>query len=741
MGNFCEKCKSLLRWDFSSGEKAKVCPRCGPVSKNGIPISSIRGPDERNDMDPGGSGRAGAGVPGSTRKFTVRKGVSPRGSKYASRSLYGSNTDSLKSDRMRSMKDWARQKEKDRKAQIDWTKAKDVFPFERIRPGQEEFLEDVKKNIDEGGFLLANVPTGIGKTAASISPAVEDALKNDRTVFFMTSKQSQHQIAVDTLRKLSKRAGISIKAVDIISKQSMCPRDLSRLPHSTFSFLCRQQSKDGTCPLYKQPPPSLTREILTGIKDVEQIVEIASRSRICPHRAALEAAKECSVLICDFNYLFSDLKENILTGLSKDLSDIIVIVDEAHNLPDRIRSHQSNELPVRIIEEAKAASFGGKHIKHYISQILDLILRTAKENMKDEGELELDKRMFLSEIQGLFHGGSLGGSLDIEMFIEMLLDISKKRRSEEEEDPLMLLADFLEGLMRIKRSHILYLTIPDGKGIDSLRIAYRNLDPGEISGPIFKGCHSAVLMSGTLSPPSMFGDILGMAKNRRKEREYPSPFPKRNKLVLIEDGVTTAYKRRGAEMYRKMAERIVSLSGRIPGNVAAFFPSYSILHDVKEYLWGCPKHLIVEERSMSRTEKERILVQLNKARETSGALLLAVMGGSLSEGVDYRDNLLSGVIVVGLPFAPPSLEVQSLRMYFRNKFGYTLGEEYSYIYPAMNKILQAAGRSIRSESDRAVVVLMEERLKQPRYLKFLPDDLRPVRTEGMTLEQAASSFF
>lgn len=121
--------------------------------------------------------------------------------------------------------------------------------------------------------------------------------------------------------------------------------------------------------------------------------------------------------------------------------------------------------------------------------------------------------------------------------------------------------------------------------------------------------------------------------------------------------------------------------------------------------------------------------------------MLAVMGGSLSEGVDYKDNLLSGVIIVGLPFAPPSLEVQALRSYFRTKFGYTLGEEYSYIYPAMNKILQAAGRSIRSESDRAVVVLMEERLKQPRYLKFLPDDLRPVKVEGMTLEQATSTFF
>lgn len=327
------------------------------------------------------------------------------------------------------------------------------------------------------------------------------------------------------------------------------------------------------------------------------------------------------------------------------------------------------------------------------------------------------------------------------MFIEMLEDLSKKRGNVEEDDPIMMVVDFLEGLMSLKGSHILYLSIPDGKGIDSLRISFRNLDPGEISGPIFKGCDSAVLMSGTLSPPSMFGDILGMARERRLEKEYPSPFPTRNRLVLIDDTVTTAYKSRSESMYRAIGEKIVSISGRIPGNVAVFFPSYSILHDVKDYLWGCPKPLIVEERSMTRSDKERVISDLRRARGRNGAILMAVMGGSLSEGVDYNDNLLSGVLVVGLPFAPPSLEVQALRAYFRTKFGYNLGEEYAYIYPAMNKILQASGRSIRSESDRAVTVLMEERLKQPRYLKFLPDELRPVRVRNMTLEQAVDSFF
>ncbi len=730
MENFCKVCGSILRWDFSTGDRARICSRCGRVDL-------LEEPDDQKEVpQPDHSGNKG-----SQSKFKVRKGVSPRSSKYASRSLFNSETATISTKDLSSMKELSKGGRKGKTTQKDWTEAGRMFPFDRIRPGQDDFQNDVKNTISNGGFLLANVPTGIGKTAAALSPAIEHALERGTMVLFLTSKQSQHAIAIDTIKKLTRRSGSRIKAVDIISKQSMCPRDISKLPHSTFSFMCKQQSKDGSCPLYRQPPPTLVREILEDVNDVARIVELSLQRKICPHRAALEAAKETNVLICDFNYLFSDLKDTILSGLSKDISEITIIVDEAHNLPDRIRAHQSSELPVRILDEAVDICTGRKHLKHHLRMIRDHIISMAKRELGDQGEIELDKRLFVSEIRAIFQESTIDRSMDLDMFIEMLEDLSKKRGNTEEDDPIMMVADFLEGLMSLKGSHILYLSIPDGKGIDSLRISFRNLDPGEISGPIFKGCDSAILMSGTLSPPSMFGDILGMARDRRMEKEYPSPFPTRNRLVLLDDSVTTAYKSRSESMYRAIGEKIVSISGRIPGNVAVFFPSYSILHDVKGYLWGCPKPLIVEERSMSRSDKERVISDLRSARGRTGAILMAVMGGSLSEGVDYNDNLLSGVLVVGLPFAPPSLEVQALRAYFRTKFGYNLGEEYAYIYPAMNKILQASGRSIRSENDRAVTVLMEERLKQPRYLKFLPDELRPVRVQNMTLEQAVGSFF
>jgi DNA excision repair protein ERCC-2 len=239
----------------------------------------------------------------------------------------------------------------------------------------------------------------------------------------------------------------------------------------------------------------------------------------------------------------------------------------------------------------------------------------------------------------------------------------------------------------------------------------------------------------------MFGDVLGVPKDRRMERVYRSPFPRENRLVLLDGSVTTAFTSRNENMFNFTGERVVSLTGRFPGNVAAFFPSYGLLNEVKKKLWGCPKKLLVEERQMGRREKEGIISELERSRDRGGALLLAVMGGSLSEGVDYKDNLLSGVLVIGLPFAPPTLETKALRAHYRSKFGAVKGDEYAYVYPAVNRVLQAAGRSTRSESDRSVVVMMERRLSDERYLKFLPPEACPRSVPGKAIETVIDRFF
>jgi DNA excision repair protein ERCC-2 len=223
----------------------------------------------------------------------------------------------------------------------------------------------------------------------------------------------------------------------------------------------------------------------------------------------------------------------------------------------------------------------------------------------------------------------------------------------------------------------------------------------------------------------MFGDVLGIPADRRTEKEYPSPFPAANRLMLVDETVTTAYSSRGSEMFDRIAKKVAEAANATPGNSAAFFPSYSLLEEVKGRIRGLEKEMITEDRQTPGARKASMLDRLERANRSGGALLLGVMGGSLSEGLDYRDNLLRTVMVVGLPLAPPTIDVIALRDYSKRKWGPLKGDEYAYDYPAVNRMLQAAGRSIRSETDRSVVLLLDRRYMEPRYLKFIPAEMRP----------------
>jgi DNA excision repair protein ERCC-2 len=201
--------------------------------------------------------------------------------------------------------------------------------------------------------------------------------------------------------------------------------------------------------------------------------------------------------------------------------------------------------------------------------------------------------------------------------------------------------------------------------------------------------------------------------------------------------VTTLYVRRGTEMHDAIAREIASIASVVPGNVAAFFPSYELLGEAYRRLPSADhrKKLIVERPQWTKIQRDGALEALRLARsEGRGALLLGVQGGSLSEGVDYHDNLLAAVVVVGLPLSPPNLEGEALRDYYGRKFGPAKGHDYAVVYPAINKLLQAAGRPIRSERDRAAIIVLEGRILEPRYARCLPPDFSPVRSEHPAAE-------
>ncbi len=591
------------------------------------------------------------------------------------------------------------------------------WPFPRVRSGQAEFLADARAAVAQGRHLLAHAPTGIGKTAVALVAALEEALARGHVVLFLTSRQSQHRIAIETLKRLEAK-GARFSAVDVIAKQSMCLQEAAPSFGRAFHEFCDLKVRTRSCSFFTRNDEVVVRAVLQRTLHVQELIQASAACRVCPHRVAMDAAAQAHVVVCDYNYVFSDILPWTLERLGRPLEDLVLVVDEAHNLPDRIRSHLTGDLTlhdvVRASREARELDPEAAHQLAGVAKAFErflLGLRSERVAQKEEFVQVVD--------EGLRHG--LGGTVGYGDLVEMVEHAAEEALRRGRATSLPDLADFLRKWRDVDEG-ILRLVVPGEEG----KVAFRLMDPSVLSKAVFERVHASILMSGTLYPAEMYADLLGVPPDRRVLRTYVSPFPRENRLLLIHPHATTQYARRDAGMYELIAREILSVAAA-PGNVAAFFPSYEFLAEVTGRIRHARvrKKLLVEHPTWDKARRDGALEALRLAREDGGALLLGVQGGSLSEGVDYEGNLLSAVVIVGLPLSPPNVEVEALKDYYARKFGPSKGLDYAYIFPAVNKVLQAAGRPIRSERDRAAIVLLEGRLLAPRYARCLPPDFAP----------------
>ena len=592
------------------------------------------------------------------------------------------------------------------------------WPFDRVRPGQAEFLADAKRALAEGKHLLAHAPTGIGKTAVALVASLGVALERGKTVLFLTARQSQHRIAVETLKRLEGK-GARFPAVDVISKQDMCLQPARPEYGRAFHEFCELKVRTRSCTYYNRDDSIVVTAVLQRALHVQELIRASASCHVCPHKVAMDAAELAKVVVCDYNYVFSDILGWTLERLGKRLEDLILVVDEAHNLPDRIRAHLGGDLSLtdvfRAVKEARDLEPEAAHQLRGVAKSLERFLLGLR------AERVARKEEFIDAVEaGLRHG--LGRRVTYTDLVELVSHAAEEgvRRGLSTHLPQ------LEEFLRRWREHdegILRLVTPGGEG----KFVIRLMDPSVLSAPIFARVHASVLMSGTLHPAEMYADLLGIAPERRWIRAYGSPFPRENRLLLVHPVATTLYAKRSEEMHDLIAREVVAIAAAIPGNVAAFFPSYELLREAEARVRFArlEKKLIVEHSTWDKAKRDGALDALRVARDEGGSVLLGVQGGSLSEGVDYEGNLLQAVVVVGLPLSPPNLEVESLKDYYQRKFGTAKGYDYAYVFPAVNKVLQAAGRPIRSETDRAAIVLMEGRLLASRYARCLPLDFAP----------------
>ena len=592
------------------------------------------------------------------------------------------------------------------------------WPFDRVREGQADFLTDARKAIEEGRHLLAHAPTGIGKTAVALVASLEFAVRANKLVLFLTSRQSQHRIAIETVRRIEAR-GPRIATVDLIAKQSMCLQESAPAYGRAFHEFCDHKVKSRTCAFFTRDNSAVVAAVLQRTLHVQELVRASGACAVCPHKVAMDAASRANLVVCDYNFLFSEILERFLPRLGRSLDDLVLIVDEAHNLPDRIRAHLGGDLSVHdLLKAAKEARSIDGEVAHRLVGVAKameaflLVVRSERVARKDE---------FVDLVEeGLAKGR--GGSLGYTDFVEMVAFAGEDAVRRGVPSTLPVVVEFLTR-WRDQDIGILRLVVPGTEG----KFAFRLMDPSVLSKRVFDRVHASVLMSGTLYPAEMYADLLGIDRSRREIRTYGSPFPKTNRLLLVHPELTTLYAKRSSEMHDRIAEQIGAIATAVRGNVALFFPSYELLEQAHSRFLALRvrKRVLVERPEWTKAQRDGSIEALRVSRGDGGAVLFAVQGGSLSEGVDYEGNVLAAVVVVGLPLSPPNVEVEALKDYYCRKFGFAKGYDYAYVFPAVNKVLQAAGRPIRSERDRAAIILLEGRLLEPRYARCLPPDFDP----------------
>ena len=623
-----------------------------------------------------------------------------------------------------------------------WT---EYFAHQAARDQQDRFMRDAYLSLQDGQSIVAEAPTGLGKTAASLSSALSVMRGKEGVdkLLFLTGRQSQHRIVIDTLRELNRKvpAGTpEVTVVDLIGRESMC----GNLTIDRKCF-CEEGQNEKALGARRS---FLRRWILSEPRHAEETIRNAKVEGVCPYACSIEAAREAEVIVLDYNHVFVEsVSESSLSSMSIDLQSSSLIIDEAHNLPDRIKMGLELRLTVKMIKSARYEVEEYKenleknkvgHEDIAVSSVAISCFKRIEEEVSswmatkmddiDDSEhndilveasdlVEVIKTSFLSSLT------TNDWSSTFREFSILLGKVTIDDSDGEEETGtscLRFLA-FLETILRFEKSDAMALVF-DLVG-DEGRVTSCLLDPAVISSTIISKAKGSVLMSGTLHPTSMYGDMLGLTSGSYEERAYSSPFAQDRRPIIICSDVTSKYTKRGKENLKRIRSHVKEVLDQTPGNVAVFAPSYAMMSEIIETTDWIPKAFRIkdEESGMSKSDVSKVIRSLTDSRTKT--VLFGVMGGRFSEGVDYSGGILSAVVAVGLPVPPPSSRQRATIEYMSKRYGRDKGWRYSSGQPAVNSVLQAIGRPIRKEDDRAILVLLENRFLERTYSRLLPKNI------------------
>jgi DNA excision repair protein ERCC-2 len=578
------------------------------------------------------------------------------------------------------------------------------FPFPKPRTGQMELISFIENGMKSGKRMMLQAPTGLGKTIGVLYPSLQESLARGQRVVYLTPKNSQQSVAEEAVEKLQAK-GCATKSLTITAKSKMCMK---------AEPLCNPEYCEFARDYYdKLITFDLKNELAKKKKLSSRVMKnLAQKYEVCPFELQLEAVEEADVVICDYNYVFghdSILGKISSSGFEQEGKPNLVI-DEAHNLPSRTMGNFSPVISSSALENMREDIEDlPKKFRREGSELLEMCLSTLKSITPDKIETKASNLNFESFV---------AVNEELKAFLSSYLDSDVEIKARDVVLRLVFYwGEFTDIISDLDPSQgEFFITVQnDGKN-RSVKITC--CDASRLIKERYDFFRNVVAFSATLKPFDYYSKLTGLEGENLIKEEFLSPFSKDNRKVLIIPQISTKFSVR-AQNYPKISETIERVMKIKTGNYLAFFPSFDFMEKTLQNFKAPEGVRIVKQSRYMKNEDVEATLELLKAQSVP-VILFAVQGGVFSEGIDYAGDMVIGAFVVGPPLPSFDFEREKMKAYYEEY--YKSGFDYAYTFPAMAKAVQAAGRVIRSESDKGIIVLMDDRFLDKSYSQSLPQD-------------------
>lgn len=619
--------------------------------------------------------------------------------------------------------DLVTQYEKWAKFEIEWRNVRNdsirqiEFPFP-YREGQRDLVASVYRTILRKKKLFIQAPTGVGKTMATVFPAVRAVGEGlGEKIFYLTAKTITRTVAEQAF-SLLKEKGLLYKTITLTAKEKIC-------------FCEEAECNPDACPYAKGHFDRVNDAVFdlithSGDWSREVLEEQAKKHMVCPFEMSLDVSNWADAVICDYNYAF-DPQAHLKRFFSESgKGEYLFLIDEAHNLVERGREmysaslYKEDLLEVRKLVKAEDPKLA-KRLSECNQQFLELKRECEHyQILKSVSHIALKLMNVLSKLED---------------YLEECKDAEKKKRVL---DFYFAVRSFLNIHDIMDENYVIFSEMmEDGR----FQIKLFCVNPAVNLQNYLEQGNSTIFFSATLLPVHYYKKLLSVEKDDYAVYAHSS-FPQENKFLFIGTDVSTRYTRRGESTYQRFARYIAVMAEQKKGNYMAFFPSYRFLEEVHTCFLECVDHevdSICQVSYMDEEQREEFLEEFEQEREKS-LVAFCVMGGIFSEGIDLTDDKLIGAVIAGTGLPQVCTEREILKQYFNAAD--MDGFDYAYLYPGMNKVLQSAGRVIRTESDRGVILLLDDRFRAMRYREVFPREWQQYQLGSVkNLEQEIRTFW